>query len=261
MQDPLYLFTKLPSEFHLSALLEERWRPLLIYMQEIYGPPLCLNGFYSQSIDGLTPKEYIKHPKKSTWFLSDTRPDDYRTSVVYKNLPQLRERDEIKGFTTQLTIHIPKYRDHSYWEQSSLHEFFNWEAGSGISDSLQFQVERWGISKEASYYHAVQHAQNIIAAIRTALSNQTIPSLEVRPPVILHCPVLNLGQKLNDRWLKSDPKSSSRQSIDDINFLNELIQTKTDSELPVQVHLLLQYYQVYFIKYTSIDARVLFTCK
>jgi hypothetical protein len=213
-------------------------------MQEINGPPLSLSGFCGKYIDCFTPQEDIQCLKNSTWLRSETRPHDYRTSIVYENLPAIHGKNLVHGFKTQLTIRIPKYRDHLFWERSQQNDFFNWNSSEGIPE-LRFQVERWGTTEEESYYYTLQQAKNIIMCIRIILSGQPIPSLEVSPisPLTcLQCPVLSLGQQLNDRWTSIPQSSSPSENID---FLNELIQTRTDLEFSIQVRLLIQYYQVY----------------
>jgi hypothetical protein len=91
--------------------------------EEIYGPPLSLGEFCGKNIDCFTPKEDIKHPKKSTWFSGETRAGDYKTGVVYQNLLSIHNKGVIKGFKTQLTVYFPKYCNHSLWKQTQRDEF------------------------------------------------------------------------------------------------------------------------------------------
>jgi hypothetical protein len=231
----------------------------LTYLQEIYGPPLSLSGFCGKNIDCFTPKEDIKNPKKSTWFSGETRPDDYRTGIVCKNLPSIPKKGVIKGFKTQLTVYVPKHCNHSFWKQTRRDE-----SPCKASEWISFQVERTGPTKEDSHYCAVQQARNIIVCIRTALeSGKPIPCLKVRPisPLLsLYCPVLRLGQILKDRW-KSNSQSSSGQCSGNIDFLNEVLQTKFESELPIQIRFLIQYYQVCLYHAYNVDLRRFSTCR
>jgi hypothetical protein len=242
----LYSFTKLPAEFYLSTLFEEAWRPLLVYMEEVYAPPLSLSGLHDTSIDSFSSEE-----EKPTLFHEETRLYDFKSSVVYTTFQMIDRKASLRGFITKLTVNIPKSQYHQFWKRLP-QDFSAWEIESEMAE-LSFQVERWGLSKEDSYHHAVQRAKNIIACLRMAVSKQmqVIDFLGVElisPLTIPQCPALSLGHQLNDLWkARPYPESSSITSWSEENTdtLTTLLETKINSDSLIEIRLLLQYYQVY----------------
>jgi hypothetical protein len=206
-------------------------------MEEMYAPPISLNGFHGKSLNSFPPKE-----SSPISFVSETRKYDFKTSLEYRTFLKINRNHSLPGFLTKLTVRIPKSRDHPFWKQPF----------PGLSESeidiaeLSFQVERWGISAKVSLHYAVQRARDIIACIRMAVSGKievvNLVGVQLHSPfTIPQNPVLRLGHELTDLW-KRYPQSPS--GSEDLNSLNALLQTKIDSNSHIQIHLLLQYYQV-----------------
>jgi hypothetical protein len=237
-EDPLYSFTERSAEFYLSILFEIAWRPLLVYIEEMYTPPISLSGFLGKSLDSFTSQQ-----SKSTLFDSECRPFDFNTRPESKAFQKIPENHRLTGAITKLTIRIPRSQDHPFWKRPP-RDLSEWDFDK---DELSFHVERWGFSNKESFYNAMQRARDIIACIRMHISGriEVVRLLQTRPisPLIIpQCPVLSLGHEVTALW---GPYSSITPWTEKTTntFLAQL-QKKIDSVSYIQSRLLLQYYQV-----------------
>lgn len=156
------------------------------------------------------------------------------------------------GFTTTLTVHIPRRRNHPFWlldANQSDDKLFNWD---GAEDALSFQVTRWGPMEDYSNFHVTQRAKDIIRNIRATVSNPTHLTTCI-PEVVTHisdysldsCSIFRLGVRLNQIWKEMRLNFSmifTEQSAETILiFFRETI----DSNISLIHSSLLKYYQVY----------------
>ena len=156
------------------------------------------------------------------------------------------------GFTTTLTVHIPKRRNHPFWlldMNQSDDKLFSWDDSE---EALSFQVTRWGPMEDYSNFYVTQRAKDIIRNIRAAVSNPT-HVITCISGVITHisdysldtCSVFCLGVRLNQMW-KNTKLTFSRICTEQttefaVNFIQEII----DSNISLGLSSLLKYYQVY----------------
>ena len=170
--DPLYLFTSHSLDDYLTEMLEEAWMPLLAYIQEFYSYPIRLNGFRTMSLTSNISKTDIVFKAKN-FVYNQPQSYDITTSRAFQSLIAIVPIDsDIKdGFTTTLTVHIPKHRDHPFWLLNSTQSKEKLFGCEKIQDTLTFQVTRWGPLPELSNFNATQRAMDIIRNIRAAVSN------------------------------------------------------------------------------------------
>ena len=250
-EDPLYMFTRVPLEKCLASFLEEVWRPLLVYMQELYSCPIPLYRsptmiFYS----AISRKEVVLKARNFTY----ERPQAYdiTASRVFQSLNVLSSSGSVKGgYTTTLTVRIPKRRNHPFWLLDRAEpddKLFTWDISE---DTLSFQVTRWGPLEEHSSFNATQRAKDIIQNIRVAVSNPThvhscISQVMSHPfnHSLASCRVLGLGIQLNKMWKHAKLAFSTvctAQTVEiNVNFIQDII----DSNTVLGLSPLLKYYQV-----------------
>jgi hypothetical protein len=233
--------------------LEEAWRPLLVYIQELYNCPVRL--------DGLRPMKFAFSISRTDVVLKAKnfiyeRPQVYDAteSRVFKSLNAifLNKATMKGGFTTTLTVHIPKRRNHPFWLldiNQPDDKLFGWD---NSEDALSFQVTRWGPIEDYSNFHATQRAKDIVRNIRAAVSNPT-HLITCISGVITHisnysldsCSVFCLGVRLNQMWKNTKLTFSSICTEQTMEHAVSYIQEIIDSNISLELSSLLKYYQVY----------------
>jgi hypothetical protein len=225
-------------------------------MQEVYGPPIKLCGFYSHT---MIPINEIKSYEENKMFIHTQVQYDFSTCLVYREFREMQPkwRPLIKsGFMTTLTVTIPKDPHHSLWHLEDPQE-------SEVHDTLSFEVRRWGQTKDESYKHALQRATDIIQYIRTAVTSGGSPGI---PPLFgpttltltsNPCVIYQLGTELCSMW-KDYSKTFSKDSKmkrKNASRLLQAIQEKHDSDVYICARPVLQYYKVYLLTLFLIDVR------
>ncbi len=155
------------------------------------------------------------------------------------------------GYTTTLTVRIPKRRNHPFWLLDVTQpdeKLFTWDVSE---DTLSFEVTRWGAQDDYSSFYATQRAKDIIENIRAAVLNPTHlhSCIFVAMPHALNHSlhsrrVLGLGRQLNTTWKYAKLAFSTvchAQTVDSsVNFIQDIIDSNTLPGLSP----LLKYYQV-----------------
>lgn len=208
-RDPLYLFTRNSLEDYMTEILEEAWMPLLVYIQEFYSYPIRLNGFRTMSLTSNIPKTDIVFKAKN-FVYGQPQSHDIAASRAFQSLVAITPipNDIKNGFTTTLTVHVPKVRNHPFWLVSSTQSKDKLFGCEKLQDTLTFKVTRWGPLPHVSNFYVTQRAMDIIRNIRAAVSNpihlSNLPTditQSLRRPNPLHdCPVFRLGVQLNSMW-------------------------------------------------------------
>lgn len=238
--------------------------PLLVYIQEFYSYPIGLDGLCSMSLTSNISETDIVFKAKN-FIYNQPQSYDITTSRAFQSIIAIVPNDSyIKdGFTTTLTVHVPKHRDHPFWlldSTQSDEKLFDCE---NIQDTLTFQVTRWGPMPELSSFNATQRAMDIIQNIRVAVSNSTrLPSLMLQSlwrPSSLHCSVFRLGIQLNSMW-KCGKLVGVAHTVDLV--VNDIQNIVNSGTLPA-LSPALKYYQVYrYAVHTNFDIDVpLYRCE
>lgn len=252
-EDPLYLFTRTSLEICLAGFLDEILRPVLEYMQELYGPPIRLDGLpiMDYPCAELNQDEIIVRAKN---FVYDRRSYEFRSCHIWQVLNAITPDAVLvkKGVTTILTVHIPKRWDDPFWYHTfteSEEKLFGWNISE---DALSFQVTQWGPLEEYSKFYATQRAKDIIRHIRAAVSRPNYVPLRTPRAMMqesnshaFSCPVLRLGIDLNDTWRRADSAFSTICSEEFMKYAIEIIQKWIDSEAYTHLSPVLRFYQVY----------------
>jgi hypothetical protein len=212
-------------------------------MQELFGPPITLGCFPSRTATPTKEKSY-----KDTQISVHTQVKyDFSTCPVLQTLKNISPTFRLlisDGFTTTLTVTVPKNPRHSFWHQEVPLESPEFE------DKVSFEVRRWGQTKEQSYNHAVQRAADIIRYIRaTVLGDSTAFfqfTISSRNPI--SCSVFQLGIELYSMWKQSNEAFSRHleQKHTGASRLLQAIQEKHDLDAYIYARPLLQYYKVSF---------------
>ena len=243
--------------FHcLAELLEEAWMPYLVYVQELHGYPIRLNGLSIKELTFVTPKTDIVFKAKN--FVYNHQPSsDIASSRAFQSLLAVSPiGNYIKnGYTTTLAVHIPKYRDHSFWHLDSTQCKDKLFACDESQDTISFQVTRSGPLPDWSNYFATQRAMDIIQNIRNSVSHPThlsnsisaamTQSLQISNSLHDRCPVFLLGVKLNSMWKRVNLVFTTVCSEQIMKFAVEYIQDIIDSNTLPALTPVLKYYQVY----------------
>jgi hypothetical protein len=242
------LFTQGSIDDYLSNLFEAACKPLLIYIQEVYGSPIQLSGLPSPNLTSSTPSTEIIFKGKNFNY-DKHRSYDYESSRVFRIMQSINKkfnRTMKNSYTTTLTVHIPKDPNHPFWnidrpQRRDDSEMFTWVASD---DSVSFQVQRWGPYVEYANYYATQRAKDIIWNIRLGVSGTRVFG---RPAVFrisrfpASCPAFSLGVQLQNIWRAGAQGISTVQfAIDAVNTIQQMIEKNTLASLG----LLLTYYQV-----------------
>lgn len=257
-KDPLYLFTKYSVEEYLADFLEAIWMPLLAYIQELYSYPIPLNTLPATPLTSATSKMDIVFKAKNFAY-ARAQPYNSVTSPVFQSLVSIAPLGiNIKdGCTTALTVHIPKNRDHPFWQYSLNQCDDKLFACDKSEDTISFQVTRWGPLERLSQFSATQRAKDIIHNIRAALSNPTHlaecisaaknQSLRTSNRQPDDCPILEIGMKMNYIWkcAKLGFSSVCMESIVDLAV--NCIQNLINSNKLLTFSPVLKYYQVYLL--------------
>ena len=225
----------------------------MVYIQELYSCPVRLDGLRPITITSAISRTELVLKAKN--FIYE-RPQAYDAtdSRVFQSLNAifLNKAAMKGGFTTTLTVHIPKRRNHPFWlldANQSDDKLFSWD---NSEDALSFQVTRWGPMEDYSNFYVTQRAKDIIRNIRTAVSNPT-HMIICNSGIITHisdysldsCSIFCLGVRLNQIW-KNTKLIFSRICTEQtteyaVNHIQEII----DSNMSLRLSSLLKYYQVY----------------
>jgi hypothetical protein len=228
--------------YYLANFFEGTWGPLLVYMEELYSPPIRLNGFSGLPVTSDTPKKDI-FIKGNNFLYEQPKLYDYLTCRVFQTLSAIAKKfykSKMKGgYTTTVTVRIPEQRDHPFWNCQD----FSWDVSQG--PAISFQVTRWGPQEDSSQYYATQRAKDVIRNIRITMTGP-LPTFGQTPkfPPVSHL-ALCLGRELNDLWKTGKSIfSEGRFQPDNAEIFLGWIQRMIDhnEHAPVPV---LKYYEVY----------------
>jgi hypothetical protein len=243
LKDPLFAFTELDANWYFMLFLEGIWRPLLVYIQELYGPPISLSGLRAQPLLFSINDLFKSHDDTLSCVHTQTK-HSYETCsalhILKRFMPDFSTSMK-KGFMTTLLVTIPEDPHHPFWHRQECPQ--KSEEKWSTQEKLSFKVLRWGETKEEAYDHAIQRAIDIIRYIRTAVSGSPqIPAVKLTMTLTpISCKIIQLGAELCTLW-KTTTKLFSRK--DGKRFL-QAIQEKHDSDEYIVAHPLLQYYKVY----------------
>jgi hypothetical protein len=250
----MYLSTPLQWKYYLTCLLEQSWRPVLLYVAELYGSPICLDGSSELPLTSETPRKDIILQTTNFSYAEPVR-YDYEQCQLYKIFARLIKKFKTamaSGFKTTLTAHIPKDRNHPFWQPDQQKDDFTWDVSP--DSSISFQVTRWGPTDAYSRYYATHRAKDVIRNIRTAVINRvsfpsrvTLPSPKFPP---ISCVIFDLGIMLNGMW--KDAKQLFL-SPDFGQFAIDQIQRIIDSNEEVPIRQVLEYYQVHPLCKLTVD--------
>ena len=241
---------------YLADFLETVWMPLLAYIQELYSYPISLDGLPTMRLTSATSKMDIIFKAKNFTY---TRAQPYNSvaSRVFQSLISISPLGmNIKdGCTTTLIVHIPKNRDHPFWQLDLTQCEDKLFTCDESKDTLSFQVTRWGPLEKLSYFSATQRAKDIVRNIRAALSNpthlsecisaaktQSLRTSNRRPD---YCPILHIGMKLNYMWKHAKLGFSSVCKEHIVDLAVSCIQDIINSDKLPTFSPVLKYYQVY----------------
>jgi hypothetical protein len=234
--------------------LEGIWKPFLIYMQELFSPPISLTGF--PSLSTMSPNEI----KFYEVFIDTQVLYNYSTCPVLQTLKDIHPTFQYlmkPGFITTLTVNIPKDPRHSFWHPQVLRAPHK----SEVQEKISFEVQRWGQTKQESYHHAAQRAADIIRYIRTAVLGDTpkMPTFQfttlIRTPT--SCGIFELGTDLCRLWKVQSETFSKHSKGKDASSLLQAIQEKYDSDAYLYARPLLQYYKVYLAIHPLTEIRLI----
>jgi hypothetical protein len=197
----LYTLTEQTAKAYLVTYLDEIWKPLLIYVQELFGPPITLSG--SPSLR-LMPKNEIKSYEDTQMFVHTEVQYDRSTCLALRTLQKINSKFHTSrskdGYMTTLTVTIPRDPHHAFWHRQLPHVL-------EFQEKLSFEVCRWGQTRGESYNHAIQRAVDIIQFIRTAVSvnSPNIPAFQLKSftRTSISCRIFQLGAELCSMWKKS----------------------------------------------------------
>jgi hypothetical protein len=243
----LFTFTEQTAKSYLTTYLEEIWKPLLIYVQELFGPPITLTCFPSHTA---IPTNEIKSYKDTHTLVHTQAKYDYITCPVLQTLQNLHPKFRPlmnDGFTTTLTVIVPKNPCHSFWQQQTPLE-------PKFQDTVSFEVRRWGQTKEQSYNHAIQRAADVIRYIRATVLGDSPKMAAFQFTTLSHspisCSIFQLGAELYSMWKQSNevfPGKDLEERHVGASRLLQTIQEKHDSDTYIYARPVLQYYKVYFL--------------
>jgi hypothetical protein len=246
--DPLYLFAQASAERCMAAVLEEAWWPLLVYVQELYSYPTCLDTLGPPHITYATSRNEEVTIKAKNFSYGEPQIYPLKESRVYRSLDS--NVSVKRGVTTKLTVRIPKSRSHPFWllGPNYSQNKFSWNMSG---DALSFEVTRWGPQETYSRYNATQRATDIIRNIRKAVSDSTHLHNYLFRDVqqsLYHpfdsCPVLQIGAELTHIWKRYERAFSTICVEQAVDLVESFIQEKLDSYSCVDLSPVLRYYQV-----------------
>jgi hypothetical protein len=215
----------------------------LVYIQELYSPPIDLNGLRSHT-HMIPIDDWLKSHDYIPTFTYTRSQLNYDTCLVLQTLKGIDPKFEAnikEGYMTTVTATIPKDPRHSFWRPLETE-------GNSSQDRLSFNVQRWGQTEEASYDHAIQRAIDIIRYIYTALSGSSrIPAAKYSMTLTpFSCGIFRLGVELCTVWKKARQQFSKDSAKGErAAHLLGIIQEKYDSDEYIYARPVLRYYKVY----------------
>jgi len=244
--DPLYLYSQQSAHQVIADYLDAVWGPLLIYLQEIYSPPISLSGKLSAAALPLI-RPFLtsaREPKCLKWSRS---PETSPGLIMQQYLSRWGGESGgavIGGTFSKLTISIPLDPQHEFWKTP-----INDSVQLGLCDppsfpcegTCSFEVQRWGFNNPYADYNATLRAIDTMQEIRKRIIiTTTTEEQNVNYPVTVTepstyppntCPVIALAYTLQSHL--QYPIDSKYQSM--INVLTQF------SDFPGPNSLLLYY--------------------
>ena len=153
--------------------------PVLLYIQEMFSPPITFDGrhthpFYSPLIktDGK-----LEAPN----FNYNARPEKQRLNanpiwMSIANLLPPKPWSTRPLFLTILKVTVPSDSKHSFWDGTYVG--YNWDTNLGDCPGTEFEVQRWGDTPSEANCNATLRAMDIIRYLRAHSTN---------PPCIKSC--------------------------------------------------------------------------
>jgi hypothetical protein len=174
-EDPLYLCTEHSATEYITRYLEQTWKPLLIYTQELYGPPIQINGLTTPGFTcQLSRYEIFGAGANFTYSVKPGCPA-FETLICssLNSTPwggaQATHRKPKSGFIITLTVEVPRNSDDPFWHfDHILSDKFFW-AKSNDSLAATICVSSWGPTDLYARYYSTQRVMDIIRTIRKSL--------------------------------------------------------------------------------------------
>jgi hypothetical protein len=242
------LFTDFPIDDYLSNIFEAACKPLLIYIQELYGSPFRLNGLQTRELTPTTPSAEIIF-KAENFTYGKLQRYDYQSGRVFQIMRTINSnfnRSLKSSYTATLNVDIPKDTEHPFWniDRPQRHGDMKMFKYVPSGDSVSFRVQRWGPCAQHAKYYATQRAKDIIWNIRLRVSGTRVfgrPAILLRSHIPASCPAYSLGVLLQNIWKAETPRiSTSSFAV----LAVDLIQKLKDKNTLASLDLLLTYYQV-----------------
>src|SRR5947207_4589550 len=184
--DPLYLFTQQPVDEMLTTMLRNAISPLLNYAQEMYSPPLSINGFLPNlHFDHIVSKEALSRRiaiSAHNFVYQSIKKQDSKRTLAYGTLAKIsaKKRHVADGYNCTLKVFVPRSKDHEFWSRQTHGDLqvedannFTWDM---VGDAESFEVKKWGYSELTAQLYATHRAKDIIRHIRRLLTSAVAPS-------------------------------------------------------------------------------------
>src|SRR6266516_6065270 len=115
--DPLYFFTAQSVHSLVISFLHNILRPLLSYSQEVYGPPVGLDGL-TTVFSVRTGREQVTVSAPNFQY-EELRPVPFRSTTAHQLVSAIIKSPSsiANGYSCTLVVWVPKSYHHSFWHR------------------------------------------------------------------------------------------------------------------------------------------------